>query len=490
MIRARLPGTPMLAQDANYRFGPYELRTRARELYKHDTKLKLRSQPFQVLQALVARAGDAVTREELRDLLWPKETFVDFQHGLNASMSELRAALGDTANAPRYIETLPKVGYRIIVPVEVFQVPGLMAESSTPSLTPAPTAFASAEMLPKITAGPAMKWRWALATGILLATILVPAGLFQLSRNRVRPQPQTSRTMLAVLPFDNITGDAGQDYFSDGLTEEMISQLGRLDPQHIGVIARTSVMGYRKDHEQLEKVAKELGVQYVLEGTVRRDAGKIRISARLIQMKDKTNIWSRQYDRELSNLLALQSEIAQEIVGEIRNTLGEPKRFESAVVAPLEPREVETYELYLRGRYFWNKRTQPGFQKAIEYFQEAINRDPHNARAYAGLADSYALMSGYAGIPLKDRAPKAYAAARRALELNDKLPEAHTSMAFVAQNFDWDWATAEKEYRRAIELDPNYATAHHWHAEFLALMGRFDEAFMEIERARQFAHSH
>ena len=249
-------------------------------------------------------------------------------------------------------------------------------------------------------------------------------------------------------------------------------------------------MDYKKDREQLEKVAKELGVQYALEGTVRRDASKVRISAQLIQMKDRTNIWSRQYDRELSNLLALQSEIAQEIVGEIRVTLGEPKRFETAVAVPLEPREVEAYELYLRGRYFWNKRTQPGFQKAIEYFQEAINRDPRNARAYAGLADSYALMNGYAGISLKDRAPKAYAAARRALELNDKLPEAHTSMAIVAQNFDWDWATAEKEYRRAIELDPNYATAHHWHAEFLALMGRFDEAFVEFNGRANSIPSH
>ena len=475
----------MAAQDANYRFGPYELRTRGRELYKLDTKLKLRSQPFQVLQALVTRPGDVVTREELRDLLWPKETFVDFQHGLNASMSELRATLHDTANAPRYIETLPKVGYRIVVAVEVIQLSGFPPEPNASSPTPAATVPVAIEPVPHPTAVPPMKWRWALGTVILVTTVLALAGVIQLSRNRVRLQPQISRTMLAVLPFENITGDAGQDYFSDGLTEEMISQLGRLDPEHIGVIARSSVMGYKKDREQLEKVAKELGVQYALEGTVRRDASKVRISAQLIQMKDRTNIWSRQYDRELSNLLALQSEIAQEIVGEIRVTLGEPKRFETAVAVPLEPREVEAYELYLRGRYFWNKRTQPGFQKAIEYFQEAINRDPRNARAYAGLADSYALMNGYAGISLKDRAPKAYAAARRALELNDKLPEAHTSMAIVAQNFDWDWATAEKEYRRAIELDPNYATAHHWHAEFLALMGRFDEAFVEIERARQ-----
>jgi TolB-like protein/DNA-binding winged helix-turn-helix (wHTH) protein len=475
----------MPAQDANYRFGRFELRIRTKELYKDGTKLKLRSQPFHVLQALVIRAGDVVTREELRDLLWPKETFVDFQHGLNASMSELRGVLNDTASAPRYIETLPKVGYRIMLSVELVRQSGPAAEPTTPSLIPPATALTTPKMLPQVNAVPPAKRRWGLATGILLASLLALAGFIQFSRARFRRHSAVGPTMLAVLPFENITGDTGQEYFSDGLTEEMIAQLGRLDPQHIRVIARTSVMRYKQDHAQLEKVGRELGVQYVLEGTVRHDADKVRISVQLIQMKDQTNIWSHQYDRELSNLLALQSEIAQEIVSEIRVTLGEPKRIESAVAPPLGPQGVETYELYLKGRYFWNKRTLSGFQKAIEYFQQAINKDPLNARAYAGLADSYALMSGYAGIPFKEQVPKAHAAARRAIELNERLPEAHTSMAVVAQNFDWDWATAEQEYRRAIELDPNYSTAHHWYAEFLALMGRFDEAFVEIERARQ-----
>src|SRR6266699_2092277 len=213
--------------------------------------------------------------------------------------------------------------------------------------------------------------------------------------------------MLAVLPFENLTGDAGQDYFSDGLTEEMIAQLGRIDPEHLGVIARTSVMHYKHSSEQLEQIARELGVQYVLEGSVRRDADKVRITAQLIQMKDQTHLWSRQYDRELSHLLALQGEIAQEIANEIPLILGENRRLIGSARQPLlGPQAVEAYDLYLKGQYFWNKRTVEGFQRAIDYFQQATVKDPSYARAYAGLADSYVLMSGYSGAPQAEFMPK------------------------------------------------------------------------------------
>jgi TolB-like protein/Flp pilus assembly protein TadD len=291
--------------------------------------------------------------------------------------------------------------------------------------------------------------------------------------------------MLAVLPFENLTGDAGQDYFSDGLTEEMISQLGRLDPEHLGVIARTSVMHYKHSQEQLDQIGRELGVQYVLEGSVRRDSDKVRISAQLIQTKDQTYLWARQYDRELTNLLALQGEIAQEIAKGIQLTIGDHGRIDSTRQSSLSPEAYEAYDLYLKGRYFWNKRTPQGFERAIECFQQAIAKDPTYARAYAGLADSYALMSGYSLAPQNQFMPKARAAAKRAVELDDRLAETHTSLALVTENYDWDWQTAEKEYRRAIQLDPNYATAHHWYAEYLAYQGRFDEAFAEIERARK-----
>jgi TolB-like protein/Tfp pilus assembly protein PilF len=421
---------------------------------------------------LLERPGEVVSRDEMRKRLWPADTFVEFEHSLNSAVKKLRQALGDSADHPRYVETLPRVGYRFIAPVNG----GLPAAPSTTG-TPA-------ESLEAVAAARASRLRASvLIAGILILVAL--AGFFSWQHFRSRAPAPAARVMLAVLPFQNLSGDPAQDYFSDGMTEEMIAQLGRLDPQHLAVIARTSVMHYKHSQEQLEEIGHELGVQYVLEGSVRRDADKVRISAQLIQMRDQTHVWARQYDRELSNLLALQGEIAREIAGGIRLTFVDDKRDEVARRASLSPGSYEAYDLYLKGRYFWNKRTPQGFQRAVGYFQQAIEKDPNYARAYAGLADSYALMSVYNMGPPREITPKARAAGLRAVELDERLAEAHASLAVIAQNYDWDWQTVEKEYRRAIELDPNYPTAHHWYAESLALEGRFDEAFVEIERARQ-----
>jgi TolB-like protein/DNA-binding winged helix-turn-helix (wHTH) protein/Flp pilus assembly protein TadD len=469
---------------AVFRFGPYELRPLARELYKHGVKVRLRPQPFQVLHVLVEHPGEVVTREELRKQLWPSDTFVDFEHGLNTSVKELRGVLGDSAMEPRYVETLPRLGYRIIVPVDVAAPPPVKQAIAQPQ-TAATENLVGQTIPPDRTPQGWAVQRWPMLLGISLVLVAALGGYIQWSRSRAGPQPSSGRLMLAVLPFENLTGDAGQDYFSDGLTEEMIAQLGRLDPQRLGVIARTSVMHYKHSQVQMVQIGRELGVQYVLEGSVRRDSDKVRISAQLIQTKDQTHLWARQYDREQINLLALQGEIAQEIANEIQLTIGDPKRIDSAHQPSLSPEAYEAYDLYLKGRYFWNKRTTQGFQHAIEYFQQAIAKDPTYARAHAGLADSYALMSGYSLAPQNEFMPKARAAAQRAVELDDRLAEAHTSLALVTENYDWDWQNAEKEYRRAIQLDPNYATAHHWYAEYLAYQGRFDEAFAEIERARQ-----
>ena len=291
--------------------------------------------------------------------------------------------------------------------------------------------------------------------------------------------------MLAVLPFENLTGDPAQDYLSDGLTEEMIAQLGRLDPEHLGVIARTSVMHYKHTTEQAGQIGRELGVQYVLEGSLRRESDRVRVTAQLVQMKDQTHIWSRQYDRELKSLLALQGEIAQETADEIQLTLGKGHKLWATDRKVASPTSYQAYELYLKGRYFWNKRTKDGFQQAADYFQQSIANDPNYARAYAGLADTYALMSSWSFVPQTEAIPKARAAALRALQLDDSLAEAHTSLALIAENYDYDWQTAEKEYRRAIQLDPQYATAHQWYAECLSFQGRFPEALEESERARQ-----
>ncbi|MGB9030705.1 MAG: tetratricopeptide repeat protein, partial [Acidobacteriaceae bacterium] len=326
-------------------------------------------------------------------------------------------------------------------------------------------------------------WLWLLVPGLVVIAVVAAAVWHR--QQQARPQAPPERVMLAVLPFENLTGDPGQEYFSDGMTEEMIAQLGEMDPQHLGVIARTSVMHYKSGKPSLEQIGRELGVQYVLEGSVRRDADKVRITAQLIQMKDQSHLWSRSYDRELKSTLALQSEIAQQIAGEIQLALGRDKFALATEPTPRSFTSYEAYDLYLRGRYFWNRRTTEGFRQAIDYFQQAIAKDPGYAQAYAGLADCYVLMAAYSGVPPAEFVERARAAAQKALQLDEGIAEAHTSLALITENYDWDWPLAEKEYRRAIELNPNYATAYQWYAEDLTWLGRFDEAERASERARE-----
>jgi TolB-like protein/DNA-binding winged helix-turn-helix (wHTH) protein len=468
-----------------FRFGPYESRPRTRELFKHGSRLKIRPQPLQILNLLLSRAGDVVTREELRQELWTSDTFVDFERGLNSSMMELRAVLGDSAAKGRYIETLVKLGYRFVAAVEVVK-PALGAVQRQPESVVAASPerdVGALQILPLPTKPHKRFWRWGI---VLLAAIALVTALAYVRSSRERRKLASGKIMLAVLPFENLTGDAGQDYFSDGLTEEMIAQLGHLDPNRIGVIARTSVMHYKNTPAQLPQISQDLGVQYVLEGSVRRDSDRVRINAQLIQVKDQVPLWSRQYDRELSNLLALQGEIAHEVGEEIQLALGDGHNAGNGRV-PLAARTTsyETYDLYLKGRYFWNKRNAASFRQAAEYFQLAIDRDPNYAPAYAGLADTFALMSSYGYAPPAELIPKARAAALKALQIDESLAGAHASLAVIAQNYDWDWPTAEREYRRAIQLDPDYATAHQWYAECLGFEGRFDEAFAESDRARK-----
>ena len=482
-------------QSVVFRFGPYESHAKSLELYKHGTKLKVRPQPLRLLNLMLSRAGKVLTREELRQELWSSETFVDFEHGLNSAVKAVRSALNDSVTEPQYIETIPKVGYRFIAPVEVVSEAADTAAvllavqpSSNGQGVPEPDRLATPTVAEgDVQAGARHSLALVLTIAALIVAIIVVTAAVYHNRASVVPErtrAANGRTVLAVLPFQNLTGGADEDYFSDGLTEELIAEFGRLDPEHLGVIARTSVMHYKHTDKPLNQIARELGVQYAVEGSVRRYESKVRISAQLIQTQDQTPVWSREYDRELSNLLTLQSEIAQDIGGEIRVAINHRERGGAASQASRAPESYEAYDLYLRALYFWNKRTAEGFERAVEYFQQSINKDPNYARAYAGLADTYALMSGYGGFPPKDLMGKARAAAQKAVELDDSLAETHTARAVVAQNFDWDWKTAETEYQRAITLNPNYATAHHWYAEYLALMGRFDEAGVQIEQAR------
>jgi TolB-like protein/Tfp pilus assembly protein PilF len=435
---------------------------------------------MKLLFFLVERRGELITREQIVEHVWGKGVFLDTDNSINGAINKIRQVLRDDAEQPRFVQTVTGQGYRFIAPV---RTSGLSPQSDEfdepmPALT---------ESVSRVSVPAREKFGhgfWALS---LVAIILVAiTAYFQWFRPKHPPLVLAGRTMLAVLPFENLTGDAGQDYLSDGMTEEMITQLGNLDPSRLGVIARTSVMHYQHSRAPLEQIGRELAVQYVLEGSLRRDAENVRITAQLIQVKDQSHVWARQYDRELKGLLSLQGEIAHEIADEIQLTLGDPHKFNAA------PRTVSTatssyeaYDLYLKGRYFWNKRTFEGFRQAAEYFQQAIAKDPNYARAYAGLADTFGLISVWQWGPPNELMPKARNAAVKALELDENLAEAHTSLALIAENYDYDWPTAEKEFRRAIELDPGYATAHQWYAECLSFQGRFDEALAESERARQ-----
>ena len=465
------PQSPLL------RFGNFELDTGRCELRKYGIKIKLQRKPFQVLSLLLERRGDVVSRDELQRSLWPDGVFVDFDHSLNTAIKKLRDALGDTAATPRYIATIDRRGYRFTADVQEIELP-VRASAPPPVGAPPP-----AQMLPPEKPRPVKRWPYWTAAATLV--ILIVGGYFGWRFLHDRARVGNRRVMLAVLPFENLTGDTAQDYFSDGLTEEMISQIGSIDPQRLGLIARTSAMHYKHTQEPLDQIGRKLGVSYILEGSVRRDAGRVRISAQLIAVHDQSHVWAKEYDRELNQLLSVQEEIAQQIAHEIELTFGaQSQATNKPVVATSVVVSYEAYDLYLKGLYFWNKRDK-GFPQAAEYFQQAIDKAPNYARAYAALANNYALMSTwYAGRP-DELMPKARAAAQKALEINPSLAEAHTALALVMEMYDYDWPGAEREFRYAIQLDPGYATAHEWYGEFLSYQGRLDEGLAEGERARQ-----
>ena len=468
-----------------YEFGRYRLDTQRSRLWRDGSPVPLTAKAVEMLVVLVDHHGDVVTKQQLMAKLWP-DSFVE-EANLAQHVFHLRKALGETAEDRNYIVTVPGKGYRFAAGVRKVAIEnGAPAEAPTAdypisTLTQLPSNEINLKAAPRYSPSARRSWIAAVVAFMLVVGIAYAGWRFM-----HRARPENRRITLAVLPFENLTGDPAQDYLSDGLTEEMTSQLGRLDRQRLGVVAGTSIKRYGSNEREEERAIAELGVDYVLKGSVRRDSKTVRIAAHLIQTRDHTDIWVRQYDRELTSLLVLQGEIAQEIVDEIQLVLGNDRKQIVAKPRPAtSPSSYEAYDLYLKGRYFWNKRTRQSLEEAIECFQQATAKDPDYARAYAGLADSYAMMSSYSFAPQNDFMPKARQAAITALRIDDSLAEAHTSLALIAENYDWDWQTAEKEYRQAIQLDPEYATAHHWYAEYLAFQGRFDEALAESERARQ-----
>jgi TolB-like protein/Tfp pilus assembly protein PilF/DNA-binding winged helix-turn-helix (wHTH) protein len=475
---SKISGSVKLGENYELDFGAYELRRSGRPI-------KLERIPMELLLLLVEQRGQLVGRNQILKRIWGDDVCLDADNSINAAVRKLRQALRDDPEHPLYIQTVTGKGYRFVAAVSDEPTPAVQLPAAQLPASPIDSREAlQTEQAPGGNNRHSRFKRQQVIAGIVV--FLVAACAYWLwPLYRARSSQANRRVMVAVLPFENLTGDPTEDYFSDGLTEEMISQLGNLDPRSFGVIARTSVMHYKGTTEPLDQIARELQVQYVLEGSVRRDPEKMRITVQLISTKDQTHLWARNYDREVKDLLILQDEIAREVAAEIRGTLGKTgQSAKPGAPAPLSQQQAQAHDLYLRGQYFWNKRTAEGLKQAKAYFQQAIDHDPNYAPAYVGLADVYALISGYdSSIPAREVMPKARESALRALELDPSLPDAHTALAVIAQDYDWDWQTAEREYRRAIELNDNNATAHHWYGEFLAFQGRFDESLREIDRA-------
>jgi TolB-like protein/DNA-binding winged helix-turn-helix (wHTH) protein/Tfp pilus assembly protein PilF len=462
------------------RFGSFEVDLRSGELRKNGMRLRLSGQPFQVLAVLVERPGEVVTREELHSKLWPSDTFVDFDHGLNNAVARIREVLDDSSDSPRYVETIPRRGYRFIAPVSearpVVQSPVLSQVSSDYTVARSGTSAAAA---PKDQRRVASQPRLALAGAAVLAVLALT--LFLYRGRHIRTPEQPAIKSLAVLPLKNLSGDTTQEYLADGMTEELIGRLSGI--RDLRVISRTSVMRFKETQLSVPEITKTLGVDAVVEGSIIREGDRIRVHAQLIRGATDEHFWSEAYDRELRDVLALQSEVAQAIAQRVEVTVTGDEQKGLAAVRPVSP---EVYENYLKGRFALNKfNNRSSVEKGIAYFNEAIRKDPTFAPSYVGLANAYSdLGTVFIGGKAKEERPKAIQAARKALELDPKLVEAHVELANVLQ-LQWHWTEAEAEYRRALELSPNNAAAYAQFAFWLVSQGRTAEAVAASRRARE-----
>ncbi len=443
-------------------FGVFELDLQNAELRKSGVKVKLQEQPLKILQTLLENPGKIVAREELRGRIWPANTFVEFNQGLYNAMARLRDALGDTSENPRFIQTVARRGYKFIAPVT------LSAGESSPEVN---------------TKTEVSRWPWVhrwipgvlagLLGGALLLVVMFGldvAGTREWMRSRTSPIRS-----LAVLPLQNLSNDAQQDYFADGMTDELITELAQVG--HLRVISRTSAMSYKSTKKTLPQIARELNVDAVLEGSVVRSGDRVRITAQLIQAQGDRHIWAHSYERDLRNVLALQGEIARDIVGEVRANLRP-----TPSARQVNP---ESYEAYLRGRHDLNKATsEADLESSISNFQLAIAKDPQSGLAYSGLAVAYAALADFYRAP-NEVMPKAKEAATRALHLDETLSEAHDALGWVEFAYEWNWSLAEQHLKRALELNPYNALAHDHYAYFLASLRGKDEAFAENQLARE-----
>ncbi|MBZ5657885.1 MAG: winged helix-turn-helix domain-containing protein [Acidobacteriia bacterium] len=446
---------------ARVRFGKFEVNPRTGELFNDGQKVQLHEQPFLLLLTLLERSGELVTREELSSKLWPPGTFVDFDRGLNKAVNKLRDALGDSADRPQFIETLPRKGYRFIgvvtqdVPAEVRR-PTVAPEAARP------------------------RWRWGhapLAGGVALVFLGIVLGTNVLGwrdaiMNRLRPS-HLQITSLAVLPLENLSGDPEQAYFADGMTDALITEVARVGTTR--VISRTTILRYKATRKTTQQIGRELNVDAVVEGTILHSGDRVRITAQLIQVSTDNHLWAESYERDMSEVLRLQQEVATDIARRI-----------GSVVKPVEPLRTvnpEAYGEYLKGRFDFFRYTAEGWRDAIEHYSRAIQADQNFAPAYAGLAESYIVAGAWNAFPLDDGLRKGKAAAQKALELDSMLASAHLAMGEVYVQ-EWNHASAEKELRRALELNPNDPLAWQLHGVHLLWRGHFQEGIAEQERAR------
>jgi TolB-like protein/DNA-binding winged helix-turn-helix (wHTH) protein/Flp pilus assembly protein TadD len=467
-MHANEPGPAVL------RFGLFAADVEAGELTKQGRRVRLQDQPFQLLVMLLQRPGEVVTREELRSKLWPN-TIVDFDHGLNKAINKVREALGDSSENPRFVETVARRGYRFLADVAV--VAKKPAEIDAVALATAGSPLVSAAPLPARQSSPSGGVVWKLF-GVGLAVAVATAATWALYHRASTP---SSIRSLAVLPLKNLSGDASQDYFADGMTDELTTRLAQISA--LRVISWNSAMTYKDVQKPLAEIASALSVDAVVEGSIARAGQRVHVDAQLIDAHSDRYIWAESYDENIRDALVLQSRLARAVADHIRAAVN-PQ--EQAMLRKSHSVNPDAYETYLKGRYFWNKRTGDGLRTAIDYFDRAISIDPAYAEAYAGLADSYAVGGDwkYGVLSPQDAFPKATAAAAKALALDDTLGEAHASLAFALDLYAWDWPAAENEYNRAIKLDPNYATAHQWYSWHLIMMGRNDDAMFELKKAQ------
>ena len=449
------------------RTGLFEIDFGSGEVCKEGRKVRLQEQPFRVLAILLECPGAVVTREQLQQRLWSADTYVGFDEGLNTAIRKLRVAFGDSAENPRFIETVSRRGYRFIAPVEPAPQPSPAPPTTTVAAKSWPISFRN---------------HW---IGFAVVVFVVCALVLFLRTTRHR-KPQLGKIMLIVLPLENFTGDSQEDYLADGITEEIIAQLGSLDPQHLGVIARTSAMHYKHTQKSAAQISREVGANYLLEGSIRHSGDRIRVTAQLIQSSDQSHLWAESYDRELSDVLRIESDIASSVASEIRLTLSQQIHQHLAAAGRTN---VEAHDAYLRGLQGWNLRTRDGFQQAIANFTRATEVDPGYAPAFAGLARVYSLAPIFAGVPAGEAAPKALEAANRALSLDETLADAHCALGFVKAHYEYDWPAAEREFCRAIELEPNDAYAYLFYSNsYLSPLGHHDEAIAEMRKRWNWIH--